>query len=454
MNSNLSKLSDEEKKKKYEGFSSEQYFIENTEQLTNEEQNFDSSPPLIKNVTEYTINFIRKEQTTNNNNNLYSKKLNFGINNYKKYSIGQYNVLYTLLLKDTNYNRFIGINENDNKKIEIKLFIIDVVDQMLLFYSYFLSRIDYVDSENFASKIDENFASKIDENFASKIDEIFAIKIDKFIQFHRNYENTNKGVNPLFNSIDFLYLENYEDENKRRIQQPNKYIKRQLTIDNPKDFNFEYSKNFVNDKINNFKNNITTKTNIDFSNNNNNLRKKVKDSYNKHIPLLKNIFDKLLQNTLSFYSFGKNIDDETNLKDNLKFHVFLSYIANINKYIIYLSILQNSDYKDKMDGIISFIKDPGLPNSGNFVFLLDSMFSVNTSDQVMTNAITRVIEKTSSISVSFSGIGGIAGLFKSVVFQFVASALANKGGKKTRRQQKRMIKVNAKRRNRKSKKIF
>jgi hypothetical protein len=107
-----------------------------------------------------------------------------------------------------------------------------------------------------------------------------------------------------------------------------------------------------------------------------------------------------------------------------------------------------------MDDIISFIKDPGLPNSGQFTDLLYSMFSINTSNQKMTDSITRIINKTSSISVSFSGIGGIGDLLKSVVFQVVASALANNGGKKTRRRQKRMIKVNAKRRNRKSKKIF
>ena len=116
-----------------------------------------------------------------------------------------------------------------------------------------------------------------------------------------------------------------------------------------------------------------------------------------------------------------------------------------------MSILQNSDYKDKINYIIALIKDPGVPNNGKFKDLLYSMFSVEFDEQSMSKAITNIMYSTSNISVSFSGIGSIGDLLGSIAVQAV-SALIPRGGKTTRRRQKRMIKVKTKRRIRKSRK--
>jgi hypothetical protein len=460
---------------------SSSYYNSSETQETQYSPSSPSSPslrPLLDKVINYIIEQINEDVTTVNNEeknltpmffkNLYSNKLNYGINNYNKFSTKQYETLYNLLLKDTNYNRFIGINaENENKKIEIKLFIIDVVNEMLKIYYNFLTDIKNVN--------------------------ITTQTIENFINYHRKYkeENTPKPT-PLFNSIDYLYLNNAYSNNPNENQQ-NKYIKGQITIDNPENFNFEgqlrdfeiqdgeyfskklhnfntvtnkfigYTRGFVQKKINSFKENINNDTNANYSENNNKLREKVKNGYTNNISLLKNIFTLLLENTVNTKVNNYNgntiakTDDNTHLQNNLKFHVFLSYIVNLNKYIIYLSMLQKRDYDSKIDKIILLIKDPGLPNSGKFLNFIVSMTSIKRNPYSMSDAVTEIINNSSKISFSFSGIGMVMGsIFKSMGNQFALS-FANSGGKKTRRRQKRMTKVNAKakakRRIRKSRKM-
>ena len=91
--------SEMEEPKKYDGFSSKDYFKNNPSNEPQNPQNEqplpDSNPPQLLNVIEYILKFINEE---NPNKKLYSKKLNYGLNNYKKFSIRQYDTLYNLLL--------------------------------------------------------------------------------------------------------------------------------------------------------------------------------------------------------------------------------------------------------------------------------------------------------------------------------------------------------------------
>jgi hypothetical protein len=414
-------------------------------------QNYENVAQKI--INEANIHF-NDSNTINEKYEKYRYNLFDGINEYDYYyKIKQYDNLYRLLNKDIFYNSHINIDELANTKITIKKKVIDKINEMLNLYSDLLRQINDLFYQATSSPTDlflQNYVTHLMQKFLNESNNL------KIYNSMNGQQITFGNIENPKNFKEVKDVESFENNHTIRGLVYKTAVNEARAVSELGKQGFSYTKDLAKEKYNTFANNINAKikgtANPDFIINNNDLIAKIKQNYDTGKNNLIQFFISLKQNNVKqngqqFQNFfgtqnKPNDEEETQktyrkcLVNILKFNIFVSFFVNINKYIFYLSLLQNSDYSTKIDEINQCITESYIPGFLGDLYLYDSIkVNGNENYKTLKYSITQLVGRASSFgSFDFkSSVGNLTTEVVKSVSQTLSPQNWFNGGNKTRR---------------------